>query len=165
MVWGSRSSSGNVRVEVIAIAVSVNEELMDVFSRQKRSEVMSRIRGKDNVSTERRMAALLRSRGIAGWRFRPVDIFGRPDIYFPHLRLAIFLDGCFWHACPKCFQMPAQNRSFWVVKVRENLKRDRQVNRSLRGEGLKVIRLWEHDLERGTSRLAGLLEMLQPKTG
>ena len=138
---------------------------MDVFSKRKRSEVMAQIRGRGNKATERKMAALLRAYHIAGWKLHPPDIFGRPDIYFPELRIAIFLDGCFWHACRKCFKMPSQNRPFWKEKIHRNVLRDRRVNRALKVEGIRVFRLWEHDLERNTSRVKGVLEILRTEIG
>ncbi len=134
---------------------------MDVFSKRKRSEVMSRIRGRGNKSTERRMAALLRANHIAGWKLHPPQIIGKPDIYFPRVRIAIFVDGCFWHACRTCFRMPAQNHPFWAKKIAGNATRDRQINRQLKGNGIKVIRLWEHDLEKMTSRVSRVLEALR----
>lgn len=134
---------------------------MDVFSKRKRSEVMSRIRGYGNKSTERRMAALLRAYSIAGWQVRPRDVTGRPDVYFSRLRIAIFLDGCFWHACSRCFRMPAQNNAFWKKKLLANKRRDLQVTRSLKKDHIKVIRLWEHDLERFTPHLRSILKSLR----
>lgn len=134
---------------------------MDVFSIEKRSEVMSQIRGRDNRSTERRMTALLRAYHISGWRVRPSEVTGHPDIYFPDLRIAIFLDGCFWHACPKCFKLPEQNRKFWAEKIRKNKRRDREVNRVLKREGIKVVRIWEHDLRGNTPRIKAVLNMLR----
>jgi DNA mismatch endonuclease (patch repair protein) len=106
------------------------------------------------------MAALLRARGIVGWKLHPASIEGRPDIYFPGSQTAIFVDGCFWHACKKCFRMPAQNHGFWVRKILGNVKRDRRVNRVLKGQGIKVFRLWEHDLERMTPRVSYVLQKL-----
>ncbi len=134
---------------------------MDVFSKSKRSEVMSRIRGRGNRSTERAMAALLRTQRITGWRRHPTRVFGRPDFYFPRLRAAVFLDGCFWHACRCCFKMPARNRLFWEEKIRRNRSRDRLVDRTLNASGIRVLRLWEHDLERRTPRLSYLLSVLR----
>jgi len=136
---------------------------MDVFSKRKRSEVMGRIRGGGNRSTERKMAAMLRAYRIAGWKLHPPEVLGRPDIYFPNLQIAIFLDGCFWHACRKCFKMPIQNQSFWAEKIRKNIKRDRFVNRILKKDGIRVIRLWEHDIEKDTSRVSKVLEILRTK--
>lgn len=133
---------------------------MDVFSPRKRSLVMARIRGGDNRSTERRLAAMLRARGIAGWTLRAPDVVGRPDVYFTEARIAIFVDGCFWHACPRCFTMPRHNRAFWARKIRANLRRDRFVRRALRRAGVRVLRLWEHDVERYSSRVQRLLSLL-----
>lgn len=136
---------------------------MDIFSKLKRSDIMGRIKGRGNRSTERKMAALLRAHHIRGWKFHPPDVLGRPDIYFPHLRIAIFLDGCFWHGCRKCFTMPDQNRPFWAEKIKKNIRRDRQVTRILKKKGIQVIRIWEHDLEKGTSHVKNVLDILNEK--
>jgi DNA mismatch endonuclease (patch repair protein) len=122
---------------------------------------MSRIRGRGNRSTEHAMAVLLRTQRITGWRRHPAKVFGRPDFYFPKPRIALFLDGCFWHACRRCFRMPAHNRSFWEEKIRRNRLRDRLVARTLRVDGIRVLRLWEHDLERRTPRLSYVFSLLR----
>jgi DNA mismatch endonuclease, patch repair protein len=134
---------------------------MDVFSKSKRSEVMSRIRGRGNRSTERRMAAMLRARGISGWQMHRKDVPGRPDFFFEESGIALFIDGCFWHACPKCSTMPSQNGGFWSQKLTKNVQRDNRVRRRLNRSGIKVVRLWEHDLERLTSRCKSVLVKLQ----
>jgi DNA mismatch endonuclease, patch repair protein len=72
----------------------------------------------------------------------------------------VFVDGCFWHGCPKCFQAPRQNASYWAAKIGGNRRRDRRVTRALRHEGIKVIRLWEHDLEKRTRKVLKVLEVL-----
>lgn len=134
--------------------------MMDVFTPKKRSIVMSRIRGQDNRSTERRFAAMLSARGIAGWTRRAPDVMGRPDIYFPRFRIALFLDGCFWHACPRCFTMPATNRAFWSRKIDMNIRRDRLVTQRLRRSGVQVFRLWEHEIEESTNHLFQTLDIV-----
>ena len=134
---------------------------MDVFTKEKRSEVMSKIRGSGNRSTERRLAAILRAHAISGWKLHPADVAGKPDFFFPSLQFAIFVDGCFWHACPKCFRMPATNNEFWTDKISRNIKRDRTVARMLRTRGICVWRLWEHDLERKTKRVRDLVARLK----
>lgn len=136
---------------------------MDVFSTGKRSKVMAAIRGCGNTSTERAFVALLRSAGVTGWRRHSLKVAGKPDFYFPARRLAIFVDGCFWHGCPKCFREPQQNKRFWAEKIERNRKRDRKVTRTLRRGGIKVVRLWEHDLSRQTSKVNRVLELLRPK--
>jgi DNA mismatch endonuclease (patch repair protein) len=60
----------------------------------------------------------------------------------------VFVDGCFWHACPRCFRMPATNRDYWEVKISRNVSRDRRITRGLRAKGWKVVRVWEHSLSR-----------------
>jgi DNA mismatch endonuclease (patch repair protein) len=70
----------------------------------------------------------------------------RPDFVFPRERVAVFVDGCFWHGCPKHFRMPVGNRSCWRKKMSGNRARDRLVNRRLRASGWRVVRIWEHEL-------------------
>jgi DNA mismatch endonuclease (patch repair protein) len=137
---------------------------MDVFSKAKRSQVMAAIRHRGNRSTERTFAALLRRFGVSGWTLHSPEVAGKPDFYFSKRRIAVFVDGCFWHGCPRCFQAPRQNRSFWTAKIERNRKRDRKVTRALHREGIKVIRLWEHDLERRTSRIRRALGVLETTT-
>lgn len=124
--------------------------MADVFTKEKRSEVMSRIRGKGNKDTEVALAKLFRANGITGWR-RHYPILGRPDFAFPKHKLAVFVDGCFWHGCPKHGTQPKGNRKFWFAKLEANKGRDRKVNRLLRAKGWRVLRIWEHDLSRSQS--------------
>lgn len=124
--------------------------MSDVFSKAKRSEVMSRIRGKGNRDTEVALARLLRAEHITGWR-RHYPVLGKPDFAFPKARVAVFVDGCFWHQCPKCSNLPANNRAFWKRKLTANVTRDRLVTRKLRQQGWKVVRVWEHAFRRQLS--------------
>jgi DNA mismatch endonuclease (patch repair protein) len=124
----------------------------DVFSRAKRSQVMSRIRGRGNKETEVALMRLFRRHGIIGWR-RQAAVFGKPDFVFPKLRLAVFVDGCFWHSCPKHANLPVNNRLFWKRKLEANTSRDKLVNRTLRAEGWRVLRIWQHDLSPGNERI------------
>jgi DNA mismatch endonuclease (patch repair protein) len=114
----------------------------DVHTTNARSFNMSRIRGKGNEKTEVRLARLLRKAGISGWR-RHLPIPGRPDFAFRKQKVAVFVDGCFWHGCPRCFRLPKQNRTFWKAKIEGNRRRDRSVNGRLRRLGWKVIRIRE----------------------
>ncbi|MDI1312656.1 very short patch repair endonuclease [Prosthecobacter sp.] len=135
----------------------------DVFTPAKRSEVMSRIRSTGNAATELRLVALLRAGKITGWRRHlslplppPKAVAGkklrkprvRPDFVFRQQRLAVFVDGCFWHGCPRHATRPRQNRPFWDDKIARNQKRDRHVTRALRQSGWAVLRLWECALSR-----------------
>jgi len=117
----------------------------DVFTKAKRSAVMSRIRGHGNKDTELALMKLLRQHRITGWR-RHQNVFGKPDFIFKQQRLAIFVDGCFWHGCARHCKFPAGNRAFWEKKLSGNQARDRRVNRELRKLGWRVVRIWEHDL-------------------
>jgi DNA mismatch endonuclease (patch repair protein) len=131
----------------------------DVFTTEKRSEVMSRIRGRGNKTTELAFRALLRESGISGWR-RHYPIFGRPDFVFRKQRIAVFVDGCFWHRCPQCSNMPANNRAFWERKLRANAQRDRLVTKRLRQQGWTVVRVWEHSIRSAGSALRNLRSAL-----
>lgn len=124
---------------------------MDVFSLKKRSEVMSRIRGTGNKETEQVLATLLRRNKVTGWR-RKQGLLGKPDFVFRCEQVAVFVDGCFWHFCPKHQTIPKTNRAFWKHKLETNRKRDALVNRQLRKLGWKVIRIWEHDLSKNPQR-------------
>jgi DNA mismatch endonuclease (patch repair protein) len=81
-----------------------------------------------------------------------VNLIGRPDFVFRSQRVAIFIDGCFWHGCPKHANMPVNNREFWFRKLSGNKRRDKLVNRTLKQRGWSVIRIWEHDLGRTSNR-------------
>lgn len=116
-----------------------------MFTKAKRSEIMSRVRGTGNKRTEVALAKLLRANGITGWR-RHYPITGRPDFAFPKQKLAVFVDGCFWHGCPKHATQPKGNRAFWTAKLTANKARDRRVNSELKASGWRVVRVWEHDL-------------------
>ena len=131
--------------------------MADVFTRAKRSQVMSRIRGRGNKETELALAKLLRQHGITGWR-RNQKIFGKPDFVFQKARLAVFVDGCFWHGCPKHANMPANNQAFWKRKLSANKRRDRLVVRTLQIHGWRVLRIWEHNLAR--KRISKILPLI-----
>ena len=133
--------------------------LTDIWSKSKRSEVMSRIRGKGNEKTELRLARLIRAEGISCWR-RHLPIFGRPDFAFRKQKVAVFVDGCFWHGCPRHYRAPAQNADFWVRKVTNNRKRDRLVSRTLKSKGWQVIRIWGHALKGDGRAVAGRVSRL-----
>jgi DNA mismatch endonuclease (patch repair protein) len=107
---------------------------------------MAAIRSKGNKTTEVKLASIFRKQKIRGWR-RNFSLFGNPDFVFPKRRLAIFVDGCFWHGCPKHLRKPKGNRKFWREKVLRNRKRDRTVTRHLGRAGWRVLRIWEHELK------------------
>lgn len=157
----------------------------DVFTKAKRSDVMSRIRSRGNADTELALVRVFRARGITGWRRHiRVSVEGkarsgarrstlvprlavRPDFVFPKLKLAVFVDGCFWHACPQHATKPKSNAAFWRKKLAANQARDRLVTRTLRRTGWRVLRIWEHELRRNAKRrwLSRLERAIRPDLG
>lgn len=121
--------------------------MADIFTKSKRSEVMSQIRGHGNKDTEIALTKFFRRNKINGWR-RNQKVFGKPDFIFPKLKLAVFVDGCFWHGCPKHETKPKSNQVFWYHKLSKNKQRDLLVTRTLRSQGWRVLRIWEHELAR-----------------
>jgi DNA mismatch endonuclease (patch repair protein) len=125
---------------------------------------MSRVRGRGNKDTELALAKLLRRHRIKGWR-RHRPVFGKPDFIFPKKRLAIFVDGCFWHGCPKHATYPKSNRAFWERKLSANKKRDQVVNQALAKANWRVIRIWECELTReNEARLVKRLKSVLEKS-
>jgi DNA mismatch endonuclease (patch repair protein) len=113
------------------------------------------------------MVALLRRNGITGWRRHP-RVFGNPDFLFPKYRLAVFVDGCFWHGCPKHATQPASNRAFWREKLARNKTRDRLVTRTLKQRGWSVLRVWQHEFSRRSEprlvrRIRKALELIEKR--
>jgi len=133
----------------------------DVFSKKERSKIMAAIRSHGNKTTELRLVSILRAAGITGWRRHP-SLLGHPDFIFRRQRLAVFVDGCFWHGCPRHCRMPRGNRQYWKSKIARNMARDRQVNRLLRSRGWRVLRIWGHALaspEKVASRMTSNLSV------
>lgn len=120
--------------------------MTDNLSKKQRTFAMSQIRSKGNISTEIKMIHLLKVNRISGWR-RHFRIIGNPDFVFPKAKLAIFIDGCFWHGCPKCYTKPKSNTKYWQIKIERNIKRDKIVIKELKKRGWKVLRIWEHSLK------------------
>jgi DNA mismatch endonuclease, patch repair protein len=115
---------------------------MDTFSAQKRSWIMAQVKSTGNRSTENNLIAVLREYRLSGWR-RHYPIFGKPDFAFPREKVAVFVDGCFWHGHPQKCRVPQSNREYWLKKIGRNVARDRLVTRTLKDKGWKVIRIWE----------------------
>lgn len=130
-----------------AAPASQTWHVTDVFTKAKRSLIMSNVRGQGNERTELALVSLLRRNHVSGWR-RNLPVFGKPDFVFRRERLAVFVDGCFWHGCPLHATKPATHRAFWRQKLARNTARDRLVNRELRRRGWRVLRIWQHELTR-----------------
>jgi DNA mismatch endonuclease (patch repair protein) len=145
--------------------------MKDKLTKRERSDLMAKVRGRGNESTELALVKLFRQNKIIGWR-RQINLrfanddsrrprtagknrkskiasrkFAvRPDFVFPKLKLALFVDGCFWHGCPKHGTQPKGNRVFWKNKFARNRARDALVTRTLHRAGWRVLRIWEHEL-------------------
>jgi DNA mismatch endonuclease (patch repair protein) len=133
--------------------------MADVFSKKKRSEVMSKIRSRGNATTELKAVRLFKEYKIKGWR-RGKKLLGNPDFVFPKGRVALFVDGCYWHGCPAHGHIAKSNAKYWEEKMARNKRRDRLVGRTLRKEGWKVVRIWEHWLKQNKLP-KGVLEILK----
>jgi DNA mismatch endonuclease, patch repair protein len=134
--------------------------MVDVFTSAKRSQIMAAIRSSENERTELRLLQLFRRAKIAGWRRRQ-KVVGMPDFVFRVSKIAVFVDGCFWHGCPSCKRFPKSNQDFWRRKFAKNKRRDRAITQALQKEGWRVVRIWEHTLRDGAAcQLAQLKQML-----
>jgi DNA mismatch endonuclease (patch repair protein) len=112
----------------------------------RRSQNMRAIKSRSNATTELRLRAYLIRNRVIGWRVDANDISGSPDFFFPREHTAVFVDGCFWHGCPRCGHTPKTNRPYWRKKLARNKQRDAQITRKLRSSGTRVLRLWECQL-------------------
>ena len=119
--------------------------MTDCFNPQKRSRIMSRIRSNGNYSTEIRFIRLMQQYKISGWRRRS-KLPGKPDFLFTKQKLAVFIDGDFWHGNPRKFRIPKTNCDYWSAKIAKNRKRDKTITRLLRKSGWRVLRIWESSL-------------------
>jgi len=120
--------------------------MSDLLDKKARSERMSRIRSSGNKSTELRMINLFKEYKITGWR-RHYPVKGHPDFVFINERVAVFVDGCFWHG-HGCRKIPEENSEFWRKKIEYNKKHDNAVNEMLKGRGWQVYRIWECKLKK-----------------
>lgn len=134
--------------------------MSDIWTSAKRSQVMASVKGKGNKSTELALIALLRAGSINGWR-RHLPLPGKPDFCFLKQKVAVFVDGCFWHGCPRCYRRPKSNVDFWDGKVTANLARDRRVNQELRNKGFVVLRIFEHQLKSPAKVIARIRKALR----
>ena len=122
--------------------------MADTVSPGERSRIMAEVKSRDNKSTELKLIKIFKQYGIKGWR-RTYPLPGHPDFVFPKSRLAIFVDGCFWHGCNEHCRIPKTNREYWVSKIDKNIKRDKLISKKLKEKEWTVIRIWEHELKKG----------------
>ena len=116
----------------------------DTFSKKTRSRIMSKI------GSNKTVAELILKKALSGRHFtyQPKKIYGNPDFASKKKRIAIFVDGCFWHKCPKCYTVPKSNKEYWLPKIKRNVGRDKKINKLLKKDGWKIIRIWEHEIKK-----------------
>jgi DNA mismatch endonuclease (patch repair protein) len=134
----------------------------DIYTSEKRSEIMSRVRGRD-TQPERLVRAVLRQSGIR-YRLNRRDLPGRPDIVIPRLKTVVFIHGCFWHghSCRRGQSMPKTNLAFWQPKMERNIQRDRENRDDLRNMGWRVLVVWECETKQSNILCAKLRQAIQP---
>ncbi len=123
---------------------------MDVFDKAKRADIMRRVKSKNNKSTEQKLIQLFYENKITGWR-RNYPVKGHPDFVFLKERIAVFVDGDFWHARgheEKPGEQIQTNVSFWSKKLKRNIERDKEVNQALLEIGWLVLRYWDSDVNK-----------------
>lgn len=124
---------------------------MDKFSKEERSFIMSRIKGK-NTHIELNIRKKLWALGFRGYRIHSSKVLGSPDIIFSKKKVAIFLDGDFWHGYvlrERAEKLPV----YWLNKIRRNMGRDREYSKELKGQGWKVLRFWEHEIMKNLDKV------------
>lgn len=119
---------------------------MDKITKETRSRIMAKVRSRDNRSTERRLRSSLAGSGVSGYQLHAKELPGAPDFVFLGEKVAIFVDGCFWHGCPRCYRRPHSSQDYWDAKVKRNMERDRKNRQLLRDMGWLPVRIWEHSL-------------------
>lgn len=120
--------------------------MSDIFDKNKRSKIMSVIKSSKNVSTELKLISIFREYQIKGW-LRKYKIKGKPDFVFKSKKIAIFVDGCFWHGHNCRNTKPKDNSDYWLLKIEKNQLRDIRITNYLINKHWKVIRIWECELQ------------------
>ena len=130
--------------------------MTDIFSKKKRSEIMSKVRSKDS-KIEIEFRKKLWGEGFR-YRKNASKYFGKPDLVLPKYKTVIFIDSCFWHGCKKHGSMPQTRKKFWKAKIERNKQRDREVNKHYKKENWKSFRIWEHDLQKNISKITSFIK-------
>jgi len=115
--------------------------MADKVSKEVRSNIMSKIRSK-NTTPELKLKEALKGTRL---RYQP-KMDGKPDFASKKKKIAVFVDGCFWHKCPKCYRPPKTNKKYWIPKIERNVERDKQITNELEELGWTAMRFWEHEV-------------------
>lgn len=137
--------------------------MADVFDRKKRSDIMSKVRSNNNKSTELALIKFFKENHITGWK-RNYPVKGHPDFVFLDKKIAVFVDGCFWHGHDCRNTRPSDNAEYWQKKRERNIKHDKEVTAMFKNRGWTVIRIWECELKnKNRSALINKLSILKNK--
>lgn len=123
--------------------------MADTVSKEKRSEIMARIKGR-NSKIEVLFRKELWRRGFR-YRKNSGKYFGKPDIVLKRRRVVIFVDSCFWHGCKKHCRIPATSKTYWTQKIKRNVARDKRVSQYYKKIGWEIFRVWEHEIGKNLS--------------
>ncbi len=122
---------------------------MDTFSKEERSLIMSKVKSKGNRSTELKTIKIFKELNINGWR-RNYSVKGKPDFVFLKQKVAVFIDGCFWHGHNCRNTTPKDNAEYWRKKIEKNKSRDKIITNTLTRKSWTVIRIWECEITKKT---------------
>lgn len=137
--------------------------MADNLKPEDRLKTMQAVRGK-GTRLEKRLWAMLAGMRLKGWKKNAESITGKPDIIFTNQRVAVFIDGCFWHGCPYCQRkLPKTNQEYWERKIKRNVALAKLHNRQLRQDGWTVVRVWEHEMSDTTKIKIKILHALENK--
>lgn len=120
--------------------------MADTHTKEQRSFNMSKIKAR-NTGPEIQLRKFLFAHHFRGYRIHS-NLPGKPDIVFTKKKVAVFIDGCFWHKCPECYTEPKSNRGYWIPKIQANVERDQRNTAELESMGWTVIRIWEHEIKK-----------------
>ena len=130
--------------------------MTDTISRSARSRVMRTVHS-EKTGPERLLRMALTRERLRGWKLNEALLPGRPDFAFRRPKLAVFVDGCFWHGCLRCYRNPKSNARYWNAKLRMNRARDKRDTKALSELGWRVLRLWEHQVQAVPNQCVGII--------
>ena len=121
--------------------------MSDVFDTSKRSQIMKKVKSKNNKSTELKLIEIFKENHITGWK-RNYPVKGHPDFVFLDKRVAVFVDGCFWHGHDCRNTRPSDNAEYWSKKRERNIRHDKDITSLFEQRGWTVLRIWECELKK-----------------
>jgi DNA mismatch endonuclease, patch repair protein len=120
--------------------------MVDNLKPEDRRKTMQAVKSK-RTKLEKRLFSMLAGMGLNGWKQNACTVIGKPDVVFFDQKIAIFVDGCFWHGCPICRRkLPQTNFEYWERKISRNIELAKSYDQQLRNNGWTVIRIWDHEI-------------------